>query len=233
MSANLVILAAGLGNRLRPLTNITPKPLLKINGKPIIETIIEGFSHIVVDEIFVITGHLHEEFNYLEFKYKNLRILHNKYYRSTNNMYSLHQYMLLNKKKDVFICEGDVFFHPNFFIKQHPFRSVYYAVKNSSLIEEWGFSVEDKRIKSIKINNSNSHLMVGLSFINRSDFLKISLKVKRLINDDSNNDLFWDEAVNSMLRELIIEIVEIQDYSLIEIDTLDDLLKVRKLLVNK
>ncbi|GJM07321.1 MAG: alcohol dehydrogenase [marine bacterium B5-7] len=42
---NLVVLmAGGLGSRLKPLTNDCPKPLLKVGGKPILENIIDGFS---------------------------------------------------------------------------------------------------------------------------------------------------------------------------------------------
>ena len=37
-----IIMAAGLGNRIRPVTLTTPKPLVKVNGKRMIDTVIEG-----------------------------------------------------------------------------------------------------------------------------------------------------------------------------------------------
>lgn len=51
-----VILAAGKGTRLAPLTDTTPKPLIKLHGKALIDHVIEGLPSIV-DDIIVITGH--------------------------------------------------------------------------------------------------------------------------------------------------------------------------------
>lgn len=54
-----VILAAGKGARLRPLTHQTPKPLIDIAGKPLIEYVLEALPD-SVDEIFVVMNHLRE-----------------------------------------------------------------------------------------------------------------------------------------------------------------------------
>ena len=52
-NTSVVIMAGGLGTRLRPLTNATPKPMLKINGKPLLERMIlnlseQGFNHFFI-----------------------------------------------------------------------------------------------------------------------------------------------------------------------------------------
>ena len=44
MKTTLLIMAAGLGNRMKPVTLYTPKPLIKVNGKMMIDTIIEYCS---------------------------------------------------------------------------------------------------------------------------------------------------------------------------------------------
>ncbi|MBC8001432.1 MAG: NTP transferase domain-containing protein [Opitutaceae bacterium] len=51
-----VILAAGKGTRMRELTNEMPKPMLRVQGKPILEHIIEGIHSTGIREIFIITG---------------------------------------------------------------------------------------------------------------------------------------------------------------------------------
>ncbi len=53
-----ILMAAGLGTRMRPLTEKTPKPLLPVNGRPMIETVIDGLSARGVSEFYVVTGYL-------------------------------------------------------------------------------------------------------------------------------------------------------------------------------
>lgn len=51
-----IILAAGKGTRMRELTNELPKPMLKVQGRPILEHIIEGVVSAGIREIFIVTG---------------------------------------------------------------------------------------------------------------------------------------------------------------------------------
>jgi dTDP-glucose pyrophosphorylase len=51
-----VILAAGKGTRMRDLTNEVPKPMLKVDGKPILEHILEGVLSAGIQEVFIVTG---------------------------------------------------------------------------------------------------------------------------------------------------------------------------------
>ena len=56
-----IILAGGLGSRLRPLTDSTPKPLLPVAGKPIIQWQIEWLKNAGVEDFVLSVGHLAEK----------------------------------------------------------------------------------------------------------------------------------------------------------------------------
>ena len=52
-----VILAAGKGTRMRDLTNELPKPMLKVQGEPILQHILEGLTAAGIQDVFIITGY--------------------------------------------------------------------------------------------------------------------------------------------------------------------------------
>ena len=69
---NAIIIAAGMGTRLNPLTLSTPKPLIKIFGKPMIEKNIEYLLQEGIEEIVIVTGYMKDKFEYLRDKYKQV-----------------------------------------------------------------------------------------------------------------------------------------------------------------
>ena len=70
-----IIMAAGLGNRMRPVTLTTPKPLVRVNGKRMIDTVIEGLHGNGITEIYIVAGYLKEQFYELENEYPGVTII--------------------------------------------------------------------------------------------------------------------------------------------------------------
>jgi choline kinase len=109
-----IILVAGQGSRLRPLTDYCPKCLVKVQGKSILQYQLEALSAAGFRECVIVVGHLAALVrNTIGPRYRNLSITYveNEIYDRTNNIYSL---WLARTKitDDVLLLEGDLVFEP-------------------------------------------------------------------------------------------------------------------------
>ena len=94
-----LILAAGLGTRLAPITNDRPKSMVPVNGKPILVKQIENLLNNGITDITIITGYRSEVIEDLVANnYPMIKIIKSEDYQNTNNMYSA--YLARNVLKD-------------------------------------------------------------------------------------------------------------------------------------
>lgn len=107
-----IILAAGFGQRLAPITEDIPKALIEVNNKPLLENALDHLSKFNIDEVIIVVGHLREKImERIGARYKGMRITYvdNPLHRETNNVYSF--YLAKNYiKDDVIMLECDLFF---------------------------------------------------------------------------------------------------------------------------
>lgn len=72
-----ILLAAGIGERLRPITINTPKPLVRVNRVRMIDTLIDALLQADIKEIYVVRGYMPEQFEELRYKYPCLKFIDN------------------------------------------------------------------------------------------------------------------------------------------------------------
>lgn len=87
-----IILAAGKGDRLYPLTNTQPKPMTRVGGRSIIARLVAQLVEVGVSKVVVVTGHLGDQLRSsltVAFPDLDLHFIHNDEYWRTNNIYSL------------------------------------------------------------------------------------------------------------------------------------------------
>jgi histidinol-phosphate/aromatic aminotransferase/cobyric acid decarboxylase-like protein/choline kinase len=111
-----IILAAGYGNRMRPLTDHIHKTLLTVAGHTIIGRIVDGLVDNGIRDLVVVTGYRAEELaSYLSATYPHLSIqyVHNERYRETNNIYSMalaFEHTVIDD--DLVLIESDLIYQP-------------------------------------------------------------------------------------------------------------------------
>lgn len=109
-----VLLAAGLGTRLRPITNEVPKCMVPVNGMPIIEKQILNLVENGVEDIYVVAGYKREVLkSFLKEKYPFVHVIENDVYDTTNNMFSLYLAMDFVKGGEFLLMNSDVFHDAN------------------------------------------------------------------------------------------------------------------------
>ena len=107
-----LLLAAGSGNRLQPLTDSIPKCLIEINGRPILERLIDNLCDNGFKRLVIVVGYMHHCIRRFVNEYAGdltIEFITNPLYQTTNNIYSL--WLARNKIQELFLLvESDLVF---------------------------------------------------------------------------------------------------------------------------
>lgn len=196
---NAIILAAGIGMQMTPISKECPKGLLQINNIPIIENIINKLHDKGIKEIYIIVGYLKEQYEYLIDKYNVKLLVNNKYYE-TNNIYSL--YLARKYINNSYIIPCDIY------IENNPFNNLeinsWYLVSNNiKTIQRYKIS-KNKELKSVN-KDYNTAELIGISYINNKDSNILTNYFNNISDDNifTKKDYYWE---NIILNELNINI---------------------------
>lgn len=143
-----IFIAAGMGSRMLPITLSCPKPLVRVNGVRIIDTLIDACIDAGVEEIIVVRGYLKECFNQLTDKYPNIKFIDNPYYETYNNISSA--YLVRDLIGGSYIFESDIYLVNKDLITKYQYRSNYLGVPCEET-PDWCFDTDENlRITNLR-----------------------------------------------------------------------------------
>lgn len=218
-----IIMAAGRGSRMRPVTDTVAKPLVKVNGVRMIDTVIRGLHSHGIREIYVVTGYLAEQFAPLEKEYPGVKLLHNPYYDSCNNISSL--YIARDYLEDAMILDGDQIIYDPEILSPEFERSGYNAVYTQEQTSEWLMTVENGIVTGCsRTGGSRGWQLYSISRWSEADGRKLKRHLEVEFEQKQNWQIYWDDvAMFCYPEEYCLGIREMHREDIVEIDGLDEL----------
>jgi len=221
-----IFLAAGFGSRLVPITLNTPKPMVLVNGKRIIETLLDAVVKAEIEEIYIVTGYLSEQFEILKKKYPQIKFIENNMYNEANNISSA--YLVRNLIKNAYVLESDLYLYNPKLIRKYEYHSNFlgYYVDRS---DDWCIEVKNGIITKEKIGGINCYQMVGISYYDENDGQNIEKDMEEVFNSPGGKEKYWEQVILDICKKNYnIYLRECQKEDIIEIDTFNELKAIDK-----
>lgn len=221
-----IIMAAGLGNRMKPVTLKTPKPLVVVNGVRIIDTVIEALHENEIYEIYVVVGYLKEQFKSLEIQYPGLKLIENPYYNVCNNIASL--YVARNYLEDVIILDGDQIIYNSNILCPGFEKSGYNSVWIEEETKEWLQTVENGIVRACSRNGGKrGWQLYSISRWTAEDGKKLKKHLEIEFEIKMNRQIYWDDIpMFCHFEEYELGIWPMNRTDIIEIDNMAELIAV-------
>ena len=216
-----VFVAAGFGSRLVPITLNTPKPLVRVRGQRIIDSLLDAVAAAEIDDVYIVRGYYGEQFDQLLYKYPYVKFLENPMYNEANNISSLMvaKYLLSN----AYVIESDLLLSNPALITKYQYQSNYLGIRMDRS-DDWCFKVKKGVITDIMVGGEDCWQMVGISYWNEEDGRKLACDIPETFGMPGGKERYWDEvALRYFPQHYEVRIRECSSDDIVEIDTFKEL----------
>jgi len=228
-----IILAAGTASRLRPLTEHTPKSLLNIGERPLLQRSMDALIENGVKDFVIVTGYLHEQIEQFVSKTYgesiNVTFIHNSVYDSTNNIYSLWLARPEADGEDFLLLDSDLLYDPQ--IVKEVLRSeapnVLTLIRHELGEEEMKVvTAEDGSIGEISKTCNPSDAAgesLGIEKIGKEYSQALFAELDKMMNQEHLENKFYELAFERLIPQgHTYKVIDVTEYFSCELDTVED-----------
>ncbi|WP_024510013.1 phosphocholine cytidylyltransferase family protein [Bradyrhizobium sp. ARR65] len=235
-----VILAAGIGSRLRPLTDLCPKPLVEVNGTPILYNALRNLEADGVEEVTIVVGYRKDAVQYAcgtRFGALEINYVESSVFERTGSAYSLWLARDALLSGDCFLLEGDVFFEANAlcYLIANQASDVAAVARFDELMEGSAVLFSDSGfISTFRMKQTAANLVANDPRLFKTmNLLRFSASTLRTTIVPALDDMIGSGATQAYTEELLVYLIERRGLQLAaarcdelrwyEIDSTDDL----------
>lgn len=216
-----IFLAAGFGSRMVPITLNTPKPLVLVHGKRIIETLLDAVIAAGIEDITIVRGYLGEQFDVLLKKYPMIKFIENPLYNESNNISSA--YVARDMLENAYVLESDLVLYNPDLIRKYEYTTNYLGMK-VDVTDDWCFETKKGIITKVKVGGRDVHHMFGISYWSKEDGQKMAADIDEVYHMPGGKEKYWDEVALTVCKENYeVAVRPVQKGDVIEIDTYNEL----------
>lgn len=219
-----IIMAAGLGNRMKPVTLDTPKPLIKVNGKRMIDTIIDALHQNGINEIYVVVGYKKGQFYEWAEGRKGITIIDNNLYDKCNNISSL--YAARNFISNAIIMDGDQIIYNKEILNKQITKSGYSCIWTDEETNEWLLTVDENNTvtKCSRTGGKSGWQLFSVSRWTEEDGIRLKHFLEEEFEVKNNDQIYWDDvAMFCHPEDFDLTVYSIKKGDILEIDSFEEL----------
>ncbi|MCI8514219.1 MAG: NTP transferase domain-containing protein [Lachnospiraceae bacterium] len=219
-----VLLAAGFGERLVPVTLNTPKSLVRVRGVRMIDTLLDALLEVGIEDITIVRGYLGEQFDQLLYKYPGIRFIENPIYNESKNISSAMcaRFLLAG----AYVMEADLVLYNKKLITKYQYTTNYLGVPTDKT-DDWCFEVKNRVITRMKIGGTDCFHTFGISYWSEADGARMAEHIKEVYEMPGGKERYWDQvALEYFARDYRIEVRECTFDDIAEVDSYSDLKRI-------
>lgn len=219
-----IILAAGFGQRLAPVTLDTPKPLVPVNGVRILDTLLDALYAKGITNITIVRGYKKEQFDQLLEKYPTIRFIDNPEFNLANNISSAVRAIDLIDR--CYICEADLYVTNPEIINKYEYRSNYLGAKVAET-DDWCFQEHNGNAVGYQIGGTDCYQAFGIAYLDSEDAEKLKVDLRKVYASRGGKENLWEMVpLRIAKKNYHLEIRKCQKSDIIEIDNFIELIAV-------
>lgn len=229
-----IILAAGMASRLRPLTENTPKCLLKVGEKCLLQRSIDALASNGIHDFVIVTGYLHEMIEtFVAEQYGdniNVKFIHNDVFDSTNNIYSLWLARPEAEGQEILLLDSDLLYDPRIITKvmESDADNVLTLIRHELGEEEMKVVLDHENGTIIEISKTCNPAdaageSLGIEKMGCRYTSALYQELEPMMNEEHLENVFYERAFERLIAKgHTYKVIDVTELFSCELDTVED-----------